>query len=177
MSLSVVFQKDKVEKKDKILKHSYPSTALIPLELWEQIPSVYKNNFQYYLGILRGRYSHLLRAQDYLGKSSLRTTFQEKGLNLIRHSYRPIEAHYQELKSIAIGHGVSINLLIALMIFWDSCKFMKKFLSDFWNGRKPPAIEVLHVSRVLDLEAQEIRLFSFQCPTRFYLPRGSTHWI
>ncbi|TGK03908.1 DUF1564 family protein [Leptospira semungkisensis] len=177
MSTSVVFQKDSLEKKDKIPRYLYPSTALIPLDLWRQIPAVYKKNFSYYLGILRGRYHHLLYTHEYLGKSSLRTTFQEKGQSLIRHSYRPIEEHYQELRNIAIGHGVSVNLLIALMIFWDSCKSIRKLLRQFWKGRKPPELEILHVSRVLDIATQEVRVLSLHCPTKFYLSRGSTRWV
>lgn len=173
---STVFQNEKLKQKAKIVKNPYPSTALVPERLWRKVPVDCKRNFPRYLKRLQEKYSLLLQSQRYLGKNPLRTSFQAKGQNLVRHSYRPKEENYQELRNVALAHGVSMNYIIVLMIYWELLEVDKRILSHFWKNRKPPTSMILDIRRILNLETQEVQIILIGWPRRFTLERGSPNW-
>ncbi len=173
---SIVIQKEKLEKKARISHQAFPSTVLVPTELWKRVPADAKKNFPRYLSRLQIRYGLLLQSRAYLGRNPLRITFQDKGQKLIRHSYRPIEQNYQELKNLSLSHGVSINYLIVLMIIWDDTGLGKKIIERFWKNRKPPLLTQVNFQRILNLKTQQLVLLSYQYPNQFILARGSPEW-
>lgn len=173
---STVFQNEKLKRKTKIIKNPYPSTALIPERLWRKVPSDCKRNFPRYLRGLQEKYGLLLQSQRYMGRNPLRTSFQAKGQNLVRHSYRPKEENYQELRNVAFAHGVSMNCIIVLMIHWESLAVDERILSHFWRNRKPPTSRIIDIRRVLNLETQEVRIILVGWPRKFTLERGSPNW-
>ncbi|EIE01238.1 DUF1564 family protein [Leptospira licerasiae] len=173
---STVFQNEKLKQKAKIVKNPYPSTALVPERLWRKVPVDCKRNFPRYLKRLQEKYSLLLQSQRYLGKNPLRTSFQAKGQNLVRHSYRPKEENYQELRNVALAHGVSMNYIIVLMIYWELLEVDKRILSHFWKNRKPATSIILDIRRILNLETQEVEIILIGWPRRFTLERGSPNW-
>ncbi|TGL58842.1 DUF1564 family protein [Leptospira sarikeiensis] len=174
--ISTVFQTENLKRRGKIVKHPFPSTALIPETLWKQIPYESKKNFPKYLASLQKKYNLLIQSQRYLGRSPLRTSFQQKGQSLIRYSYRPKEESYQELRSLALAHGVSMNYIITLMIQWELLEISKRILSYFWRKLDPPSSKILDARRVLNLEKREIIIQLIGWPRRFLLERGSPRW-
>lgn len=174
---STVFLHEKLKQKVKIVKNPYPSTALIPERLWRKVPIDCRRNFPRYLRRLQEKYSLLIQSQRYMGRNPLRTSFQEKGQNLVRHSYRPKEDNYQELRNMALAHGVSMNYIIVLMIHWEFLQIDERILSHFWRNRKPPTSKIIDIRRVLNLETGEVRIILIGWPRKFILERGSpSHW-
>ncbi|WP_367899299.1 DUF1564 family protein [Leptospira sp. WS58.C1] len=174
---STVFLHEKLKQKIKIVKNPYPSTALIPERLWRKVPIDCRRNFPRYLRRLQEKYSLLIQSQRYMGRNPLRTSFQEKGQNLVRHSYRPKEDNYQELRNMALAHGVSMNYIIVLMIHWEFLQIDERILSHFWRNRKPPTSKIIDIRRVLNLETGEVRIILIGWPRKFILERGSpSHW-
>lgn len=174
--ISTVFQNEKLKHKAKIVQNPYPSTALVPERLWRKVPVDCKRNFPRYLKRLQEKYSLLLQSQRYMGRNPLRTSFQAKGQNLVRHSYRPKEENYQELRNVALAHGVSMNYIIVLMIHWDSLEVDERILSHFWRNRKAPTSRIIDIRRVLNLETREVRIILVGWPRKFSLKRGSPDW-
>ncbi|EMJ99448.1 MULTISPECIES: DUF1564 family protein [unclassified Leptospira] len=174
---STVFLHEKLKQKVKIVKNPYPSTALIPERLWRKVPIDCRRNFPRYLRRLQEKYSLLIQSQRYMGRNPLRTSFQEKGQNLVRHSYRPKEDNYQELRNMALAHGVSMNYIIVLMIHWEFLQIDERILSHIWRNRKPPTSKIIDIRRVLNLETGEVRIILIGWPRKFILERGSpSHW-
>ncbi|PJZ76436.1 DUF1564 family protein [Leptospira neocaledonica] len=173
---STVFQNENLKRKARIVKNPYPSTALIPDRLWRKVPIDCKRNFPLYLRRLQEKYGLLLQSQRYIGRNPLRTSFQAKGQNLVRHSYRPQEEHYQELRNVALAHGVSMNYIIVLMIHWDFLQVDERILSHFWRNRKPPTSRIIDIRRILNLETREVLIILVGWPRQFTLKRGSPNW-
>ncbi|MEI1279481.1 DUF1564 family protein [Leptospira venezuelensis] len=173
---SIVFQNEKLKRKARIVQNPYPSTALVPERLWRKVSADSKRNFSRYLRSLQAKYGLLLQSQRYMGRNPLRTSFQAKGQNLIRHSYRPKEENYQELRNVALAHGVSMNYIIVLMISWDLLEVDERILSHFWRNRKAPTSRILEIRRVLNLETREVRIILLGWPHKFILERGSPNW-
>ncbi|PJZ24770.1 hypothetical protein CH352_12495 [Leptospira hartskeerlii] len=173
---STVFQNEKLKRKVKIVKNPYPSTALIPERLWRKVPVDCKRNFPRYLRRLQEKYSLLLQSRKYMGRNPLRTSFQSKGQNLVRHSYRPKEENYQELRNVALAHGVSMNYIIVLMIHWESLAVDERILSHFWRNRKPPTSRIIDIRRVLNLDTREVWIILVGWPRKFTLKKGSPGW-
>lgn len=173
---STVFQNEKLKRKAKIVKNPYPSTALIPERLWRKVPADCRRNFPRYLRRLQEKYGLLLQSQRYMGRNPLRTSFQAKGQDLVRHSYRPREENYQELRNVALAHGVSMNYIIVLMIHWESLEVDERILSHFWRNRKPPTSRIIDIRRILNLETKEIQIILVGWPRKFTLERGSPKW-
>ncbi|PNV76949.1 hypothetical protein BES34_001360 [Leptospira inadai serovar Lyme] len=157
-------------------RHNSPSTALIPARIWEKVRLKRNRSFSKYLKYLLSRYKLLLHHNERLCKNRLRITFQDRGLNLIRYSYRPFEEDYQELKTLSLAHGVSINLLIVYLIEMDQNLIWQKVLSLFWKGKMPPRPKASIFCREIDFFNKQISIANTLEPTIFYLARGAISW-
>ncbi|EQA46505.1 PF07600 family protein [Leptospira broomii serovar Hurstbridge str. 5399] len=136
----------------------------------------WNGSFSEYLEYLLSKYRLSLHLKEDLCKNRLRVTFQDRGLNLIRYSYRPFEEDYQELKTLSLAHGVSINLLIVYLIEMDQNFIWQKVLSLFWKGKMPPQPRVSIFYREVDFFHKQMSIASMFEPTVFYLARGAISW-
>ncbi|EPG72742.1 hypothetical protein LEP1GSC058_1041 [Leptospira fainei serovar Hurstbridge str. BUT 6] len=136
----------------------------------------WNGNFSEYLAHLLFKYKLSLHLHEGLCKNRLRVTFQDRGLNLIRYSYRPFEEDYQELKTLSLAHGVSINFLIVYLIEMDQNSIWQKIISLFWKGKMPPRPGISIFYREIDHSLKQISLTCLLEPTVFYLARGAISW-
>lgn len=175
---TTVIRKQTINSQVVIRKHHAPSSVLIPFVLWDKISASNRRELPRYLSILCDRYRLLFQSTGYLGRNPLRITFQEAGQSLVRRSYRPYERSYQELKSLSLTHGVSINYLIALMLYWEDLGIARRIIRQFWKGAKIPNLSELSFQRVLDIKGNYIRLSSLSLPGRFILnsAQGFPKW-
>ncbi|EPG65814.1 hypothetical protein LEP1GSC061_2274 [Leptospira wolffii serovar Khorat str. Khorat-H2] len=79
---------------------------------------------------------------------------------------------------MSLTHGVSINYLIALMLYWEDLGIARRIIRQFWKGAKIPNLSELSFQRVLDIKGNYIRLSSLSLPGRFILnsAQGFPKW-